>query len=142
MTKKNKNLLYACGMVLGAVVLFIVGSFFDRSSSIYGMCLGLGSAVICLGVGNAVNVLFIAPKIETKEVLYRKNIEVNDERNVRIKEKVGAILNRVVIYLLSVIIIALGFMGVNVVIIIMLASIFLVELVLAIVLSNYYSKVM
>ena len=139
--KKNRIWLYVLLSAIGAISVYIGGFVLveEKLKMLSGLCIGLGSAVFCLGIGNFIGALIIS-KTENEEMTHRKNIEVNDERNMRIREKVGAKINQIVIYVISVIVLALGFMGVDVVIIIMISSVLLLELVLAIVLSNYYSK--
>ncbi|HEY5556038.1 hypothetical protein [Acetobacterium sp.] len=141
--KKNRIWLYVLLSAIGAISVYIGGFILveEKLKMLSGLCIGLGSAVFCLGIGNFIGALIIS-KTENEEMTHRKNIEVNDERNMRIREKVGAKINQIVIYVISVIVLALGFMGVDVVIIIMISSVLLLELVLAIVLSNYYSKKM
>ncbi|MEN6390486.1 MAG: hypothetical protein ABFD04_08705 [Syntrophomonas sp.] len=139
--KKNRIWLYALLSVMGAISLYIGGFVLneEKLKMISGLCIGLGSAVFCLGIGNFIGALIIS-ETKNEEMTRRKNIEVNDERNTRIREKVGAKINQFVIYVITAIVLALGFMGVNKVIIIMISSVLLLELVLAIGLSNYYSK--
>ncbi|BAL01672.1 hypothetical protein OBV_44730 [Oscillibacter valericigenes Sjm18-20] len=139
--KKNKIWLYLFMAIIGALSFYIGGFVLveEKLKALSGLCIGLGAAVFCLGIGNFISALIIL-KTENEEFTRKKNIEVNDERNTRIREKVGAKINQVVIYALSVIVLAMGFMQINIIAIIMVASVFLVELVLAIVLSNYYSK--
>jgi len=141
--KKNKIWLYALLSTIGALSVYVGGFVLveEKLKMLSGLFIGLGSAVFCLGIGNFIGSLIIS-KAENEGIMRKKNIEVNDERNMRIREKVGAKINQIVIYAISVIVLALGFMGVNVVIIIMISSVFLLELVLAIVLTNYYSKKM
>ena len=141
--KKNKIWLYVLLSAIGAISVYIGGFVLveEKFKMFSGLCIGLGSAVFGIGIGNFIGALIIS-KTENEEMTHRKNIEVNDERNMRIREKVGAKINQIVIYVISVIVLALGFMGVDVVIIIMISSVFLLELVLAIVLNNYYSKKM
>lgn len=71
-----------------------------------------------------------------------KEIEVNDERNTRIREKTGYMTSKIMNYLISALVLALGFMSVDVTIIIMVASLLLAELILVVAFSNYYSKIM
>jgi uncharacterized Tic20 family protein len=111
----------------------------EKLKMLSGLCIGLGSAAFVLGIGNFIGALIIS-KTENEEITRRKNIEVNDERNTRIREKVGAKINKIVIYIITAIVLSLGFMGTDAVIIIMISSVLLFELVLAIVLTNYYSK--
>jgi uncharacterized membrane protein len=139
--KRSRIWLYLLMAIAGAVS-FYVGGFVlveEKLKMISGLCIGLGSVIFCLGIGNFIGALIIS-KTENEEFLHKKNIEVNDERNTRIREKVGAKINQVVVYALSLIVLAMGFMQINIIAIIMVASILLLELVLAIVLSNYYSK--
>jgi len=139
--KKNKIWLYVLLAAIGAISVYTGGFILveERIKMISGLCIGLGSAVFCLGIGNFIGAIIVS-ETENEEMTRRKNIEVNDERNTRIREKVGAKINQIVIYVITVIVLALGFMGVDVVIIIMISSVLLLELVLAIVLTNYYAK--
>lgn len=141
--KKNKIWLYLLMTVIGALSLYFGALVLveEKLKMISGLCMGLGSAIFCLGIGNLIGALIIS-KTENEEITRKKNIEVNDERNTRIREKVGARINQVVIYALSVIVLAMGFMQIDIIAIIMVASVFLLELVLAIVLTSYYSKKM
>ena len=123
---------------------FYLGGFVlngEKLKSISGLMIGLGAAVFCLGIGNLIGA-FIMSKAENEQITRRKNIVVNDERNIRIREKVGAKINKITIYFLSAVVLALGFMGADVIFIIMISSVFVLELVLAIVLTDYYSKKM
>ena len=139
--KKNKIWLYVLLAAIGAISVYTGGFILveERIKMISGLCIGLGSAVFCLGIGNFIGAIIVS-ETENEEMTRRKNIEVNDERNTRIREKVGAKINQIVIYVITVIVLALGFMGVDVGIIIMISSVLWLELVLAIGLSNYYSK--
>lgn len=142
MIKKNNMWIYAILTVIGAISIYMGGFVIsEKLRMVSGLCIGLGAAIFSIGIGKFIG-SFIISKVETEEIIRKKSIEVNDERNTRIREKVGAKINQILIYVLSVIVLALGFMRVNVVVIIMISSIFLLELILAIVLSNYYSKQM
>ncbi len=141
--KNNKTWFYIMLTAVGVMVFYLGGFVLidEELKAVSGLCIGLGAAIFCLGLGNFIGALIIS-KTETEEILRRKNIEVNDERNTRIREKVGAKINQVVIYALSVIVLAMGFMRINIIAIVMVAAIFLLELVLAIALTNYYSQKM
>ena len=139
--KKYKIRLFLLMAVVGALS-FYVGGFIltgNRFKSVSGLCIGLGAAVFSLGIGRFISALIVS-KTESEDFVRKKRIEVNDERNTRIREKVGAKTNQVVVYALSIIILAMGFMQVNILVILMVASLLLLEAVLAISLSNYYSK--
>lgn len=139
--KRSKKWLFLLVGVVGALS-FYVGGFVvtdEKLKSVSGMCIGLGAALFCLGIGNFISSMIIS-KTESEEIARKKQIEVKDERNIRIREKVGAKINQVVIYMLSVILLAMGFLRVSIVAILMVSSVFLLEFVLAIALSSYYSK--
>jgi len=140
MNKKNLW-LFALLAVAGAISLSLANLVFVSPSvkQLSGFCNGIGAAAFCLGIGNFVGAI-ITSKTETPEALRRKNIEVNDERNTRIREKVGAKINQIMIYVLSALVLALGFMGAELYIILLIAALFVLELILAIVLTDYYSK--
>lgn len=139
--KKNKLLLNLAMAVVGALALSLGGFVLtdEKVKMVSGLFIGLGAALFCIGIGNFISSLVMS-KTESEEFARKKNIEVNDERNIRIREKVGSKINQVMIYAISVIVLAMGFMQVSVIAIILVASLLLLELVLAIVLTNYYSK--
>lgn len=141
--KKSKIWLYLLMAIIGTVSLYAGGFVLtgEKVKMISGLCIGLGAAVFCLGIGNFVGALIIS-KTENEEILRIKNIEVNDERNTRIREKAGAKTNQIVVYALSLVVLAMGFMQIDLIAIVMVASILMLQLVLAIVLSNSYSKKM
>lgn len=137
--RKGGLWLYAGLAVIGAVALYVGGFVLSGEGMVSGLCIGLGAAVFCLGVGNFISSL-LTSKPETDERARRKAVEVQDERNIRLREKVGSTINRVLVYALSILVLALGFMGAGITIILMVSSLLLLELVLAIGLSNYYTK--
>jgi len=138
---KNKKWVFLLIAVIGAAS-FYVGGFIvinENLKAISGMCIGLGSALFCLGIGNFVIALTVS-KVDRSNFEQRKNIEVNDERNIRIREKVGAKTNQVIFYMLCLIVLFMGFMQINIIAILMVSSVFIIELILTISLTNYYSK--
>jgi uncharacterized membrane protein len=139
--KKNKIWLYLLLVIAGAVSFYIGGFVLveEKLKTISSWCIGLGAAAFALGIGNFFDALIISKTVNEKTIL-RKNIEVNDERNIRIREKVGAKISRVVNYALCVTVLVMAFMKINIIAIFMVISIILLEFVLAIVLSNYYAK--
>jgi len=139
--KKIKIWLYLLAGIVGAIS-FYVGEFIlvgDEVKNFSGLCIGLGAAIFSLGIGQFIYELFV-PKSKNAELLRKKNIEVKDERNIRLREKVGAKIIPIVNYALSAIILILGFMQIGIVPILMLVSVFIIELVMAITLTDYYSK--
>jgi uncharacterized membrane protein len=133
--------MYAVMSIAGTLLLLSGGFIFTSSKvkTISGLCFGFGSALLVLGIGKLLN-SFIVSATESERINRLKSIEVNDERNTRIREKAGYMTSRIMNYLISVLILALGIMNVDITILIMVASLLLAEFVLVIVFSNHYSK--
>ncbi|MFD3157207.1 hypothetical protein ACFIJ5_10160 [Haloimpatiens sp. FM7330] len=138
---KNKKVLVIL-QAIGGVLLLLIGSFVLNDVStkmLSGLCIGFGAAMLVLGIGTFSHSLIVS-SIEDEKIKRIKNIEVNDERNVRIKEKTGYMVAKVMNYILIVFIITLGFMNVDKSIIIMACSLIVIELILVIIFSNYFTK--
>jgi hypothetical protein len=136
-----KTWLYLVMAVCGAASIYLGATVFtgEAVKQISGLCFGVGAALAALGLGGLIDGRIVS-SAGGIELARRKNIEVNDERNTLIRDKVGARINQVVIYALSIIVLAMGLMQVNLAAIIMVASVFLLEAVLAITLTGSYSK--
>ena len=103
------------------------------------LCIGFGSAMSAIGIGNLIR-SFMVSKLEDEKMKRSKAIEMNDERNIRIKEKAGYMVSKIMNYMICVLILSLGFMNVDRIIIIMVALLLLAEVILVIIFFNYYSK--
>ncbi|MDP4152527.1 MAG: hypothetical protein Q8865_03655 [Bacillota bacterium] len=138
---KNKKWLYLLSAVVGAALLCLGKFVFSDESvkMISGLCYGVGAAVFALGIGKFIDA-FIVSKTEKEEFTRKKNIEVNDERNIRIRERVGSKINHVMIYAITAVMLTMAYMDMGITAILLVASLFLIELVLCIVLFDYYSK--
>ena len=129
---------------IAGVVLLLMGGFVlttEKFRMISSLCIGFGSAMSAIGIGNLIR-SFMVSKLEDEKMKRSKAIEMNDERNIRIKEKAGYMVSRIMNYMICVLVLALGFMNVDKMIIIMVALLLLVELILVIIFFNYYSKKM
>ena len=111
----------------------------DNTKMISGLCIGFGAVMLVFGIGSLIR-SFVVSAVEDKEIKRIKNIEVNDERNVRIREKTGFMVSRIMNYVLSAFILILGFLGADKVIIIMAVSLIIIEFISVIIFSNYYAK--
>jgi hypothetical protein len=140
MNKKVKW-LYLVISALGAA-LIAAGRLLEPlpvNKTVHGLCFGVGAALFALFLGKFVDSLIVS-KTENERFARLKNIEVNDERNVRLRERVGSKTNLVMVYFFSVLILALSFMGESLAVILLVASGLLLELGLTIGLTAYYSK--
>lgn len=139
---KGKKVLAAAAALFGLAcalfgLLVLTG---DMQKSMSGLCTGIGAAAFTLGLGNLI-LLIAVPKAVREEQERIKNIEVNDERNIRIRDKAGAMANRVVLQALGAAVLVFGLLG-DLRAVLVLTGIILLEFVLIIVLSQRYSKQM
>lgn len=140
--KKNRIWLY---LVLAAagIASFCIGGFVlvgEDVKTASGWCIGLGAAAFSLGVGNFINALIVSKAESGGETERKKRIEVSDERNVRIREKVGAKISRVDNYALCAVVLVLSLMRADMAAVFIVLAVILLNFVLAVVFSNYYSK--
>ena len=136
--KGRKAVPYAVLAAVGAVLIAAGASMpVDDAKMISGYCYGLGAAALTLGIGGAIVKLTV---VEDGETMRRKDIEVNDERNTRIREKVGSKVNSIIVLAISAVVILLPLIGADITIILVVSSLLLLELVLAIYLTQYYSS--
>lgn len=140
---KNRAWISLLVAIIGAAMIFI-GKFVFTSESMKttsGWLIGFGTSALVLGIGHFVDSIIVA-KSQTEDLAKRKDIEVHDERNIRIREKAGAAANRVVNWALVMIILVMGFMKINIIVIAMTAAVIFLDFILLIVLNNYYAKKM
>lgn len=138
---KHKRGMFALQAALG-IILLLVGAFVltaDEVKMVSGLCIGLGAALLVLGIGWFIQ-SFIVSAAEDEEIKRIKAVEVNDERSIRIREKTGYSVAKIMNYLLLVFVLTLGFMGADKLIIIMACALIIIELILVLVFSNYYAK--
>ena len=116
--------------------LFVVTD--PASKSISGLLTGLGAAAFPLGLGNLIWHIAV-PQAKRTEQQHKKNIEINDERNTRIREKAGASSNRIVFYMLCTAVLVFGFLG-DIRAILILSGIMLLQFFIIVAFTGHYSK--
>jgi len=129
-------------LLIAGVVLLLMGGFVltaEKFRMISSLSIGFGSAMSAIGIGNLIR-SFMVSKLEDEKMKRSMAIEMNDERNIRIKEKAGYMVSRIMNYIICVLILALGFMNVDRMILIMVSLLLLAEVILVIIFFNYYSK--
>lgn len=139
--RDKKRFYFVILSVVGALLLLLGGFVFtsENAKMISGLFIGFGSAMLVLGIGNVIG-SFIVLAVEDEKIKHDKMIEVNDERNTRIREKTGYMVSKTMNYIICALVLALGFINADKVVIILVASLLLIELTLVIAFSNYYSK--
>lgn len=140
MNKWMKDIhLAAAGAVL--ILLGMLVPATDSLKTVSGICISFGGAGLALGTGGLVqSLLFYVTK--DKETKRAERIEASDERNVRIREKTGYMVAKVMNYLLCAAVLALGFLHADIWAFAMVAFLLLAELILAVFFLIHYSEKM
>lgn len=140
MTKTKKIILLALVLVLGLASIYVaIFVIKDTHKSIAGAMLGIGAAASALSLGGLAQNIFI-PKSVLQQQKQQKEIEVNDERNIRIREKAGLVISRIMFYMIIAVLWVFVFMDVDMWIILLMTGMLVMYIVMLIVLTNYYSK--
>ncbi|WP_138205721.1 DUF2178 domain-containing protein [Haloimpatiens lingqiaonensis] len=140
---KNKRIIFSITGIVG-IILILMGVFVFNNSDqdmISGLCFGIGGACAVLGVGSLIQSLMVSP-LEDEEIKRKKDIEIKDERNTSIREKSGYMVSRIMNYFLFAYTLFLIFMKAELIFIILAVALILLQLILIIYYSNYYSKKM
>lgn len=85
---KKEILISVAGLAAGIVLILLAVFVFTGSTTLNGACYGIGAALIALSGGNLIGKSVIK-SVETPEIRKMKEIEVNDERNIRLRERAG-----------------------------------------------------
>lgn len=137
---KGGKIISAVAAILGLACL-LIGLFViidPALKSISGLLTGIGAAAFPLGLGNLIW-LIAAPQAKRLEQQRKKDIEVNDERNIRIREKAGAAANRVVSYMLCAAILTFGMLG-DIYAVLITAGVMALQFVLMVVFTGHYAR--
>lgn len=138
---KRKRICFILLILTGAFLLVAGGLIFtsDSQKTFSGYCIGVGAALTVLGAGWLADSFFVSVR-ETEEIQKIKKIEMNDERNVRIRERAGATVARIMNYVLTAFVVILGLTGAQPHVIVMAACLLVIEFILTVCYSNYYSR--
>lgn len=140
---KRKRFFFVLLMISG-IILFLISLFVfttDEMKAYSGLSIGLGAACFGLGIGWFIQSWGISAK-RFEQIERQKTIEVNDERNTRIRERTGYMVTRVMNYILSAFIVVITLLGAEPGIIFMAIGMLVIELALVIYFSNRYARLM
>lgn len=137
--KKSKMFLYAAGAVVGAILAILSRTVFIDNNLASGFCIGLGSVCLVLGVGNLV-AGFVLSKSETPEMIKAREVEENDERSIRVREKSGWMTARVMAAVLCVFALGTAFMGLELYITLIFSGLVVLEAGLLLGFNIYFEK--
>jgi len=109
----QKNIfVYGIGLVIGIVLILLAVFVFTGSTTLNGACYGIGAALIALSAGFLIGKSIIK-SAETPESLKVQAVEVNDERNIRIRERAGWNTTRIFTPILCFLTLASALIGVE-----------------------------
>jgi uncharacterized membrane protein len=109
----QKNIFaYVIGLVIGIVLILLAVFVFTGSTTLNGACYGIGAALIALSAGFLIGKSIIK-SAETPESLKVQAVEVNDERNIRIRERAGWNTTRIFTPILCFLTLASALIGVE-----------------------------
>ncbi|MDU5011048.1 MAG: DUF2178 domain-containing protein [Clostridium botulinum] len=140
---KKERLIFSINSVLGIILILLGVSVFKSSDqgTIRKLCLAIGSVCTAFGIGSLIQELIVST-VECDEIKKKKDIEVKDERNTQIREKSAYRVSYIMNYLLSSYTIFLAGMKAKLIFIIPAVALIVIQLILLIYYSNYYSKTM
>jgi hypothetical protein len=145
--KKSSLLFGIIALLIGIAAL--MAAINQTDNNINGILFGLAGSGIGLGIGTIINFIYWSSgknKKRYEEILERKNIEVYDELNVKIRAKAGRITNSIGLAIIITLILtltlfeALGFMTGGYVTVVILSFYLLVNFIVYVVVFNSVRK--
>ncbi|MDW5564194.1 MAG: hypothetical protein SA339_13345 [Methanomassiliicoccus sp.] len=131
----------SAALAAAGILLLIAGviASSDGHEAIAGSCFGLGAAATALGIGRILMMSFQSEE-DIEEVERRKKIEVEDERNIGIRDRAGSSVNRITTYLLCILIIGASLLGADLAVILMLIVLLAVRFILLVAYHDHYAR--
>ncbi|WP_440111488.1 hypothetical protein [Paenibacillus sp. QZ-Y1] len=133
-------------LALTGLVTMCIGGFVlkgEAFNGVSGLLIGAGSVLLVLGLGYTVQALWLnksSHQAMYAERLRQKKIDVHDERSIRLKEKAGWKTNIIIFYILMAMTVVFSLIGVEPIVVTVLASVFIFQIGLGIFLVKYYAK--
>lgn len=136
---KNKIAPFILLSLLGVVLFFTGGFLKGIDKNIASVCIGIGTGILGMSIAMIATIL-----VEKKypKIAKQKSIDVNDERNIRIKEKASAKTNRIMSYVLYILTLIFTLMDASLYITILMVAAIIIQVSLFILFSDKYSKEM
>jgi hypothetical protein len=130
--------IMSAALAAAGIILLGLGVF-TSDGAVAGYCFGLGAAAAALGVGYLVQISLLS-KEKRDEIDRKKRIEVEDERNVSIRNRAGSAVNSVTTYALCVLIIGASLLGADVAVVLALVALMLARFVLLVAFHGHYAR--
>jgi len=136
--KKIKIIGLACLIVIG-ISLVLISIFLEFTNNANGALIGIGSGVIGASIAQLITI-----KIYSKDPSKQKTktIEVNDERNILIKQKAKSSTYKIFTYVLSIVLMSLVFMNLDSIWLFAAVSLYIIRFITEIFFISKYMKEM
>lgn len=136
--KKLKIIGISCLITIGTALILIslLSDYADNNS---GAMMGIGAGLIGASVAQLLSVI-VYSKDPAK--LKTKTIEVNDERNIIIKQRAKAATYKIYTYILSVVLLSLVFLNLDSIWLFAAVSLFVIRFIIEILFISKYMKEM
>ncbi len=139
MKKSKKNILIcSIGSLLG-ITLYILGWSLEKYITLTSKAVlfGISASIFFVSFKNLIQYLLANLfGLNTEKI----QIEMNDERNIKIKEKTSYICYRIIYYLIITLLLIFYFMKVNEIILYFIIALIIIHSILEAIVSCYYSK--
>lgn len=139
MKKSKKNILIcSIGSLLG-ITLYIFGWSLEKYITLTSKAVlfGISASIFFVSFKNLIQYLLANLfGLNTEKI----QIEMNDERNIKIKEKTSYICYRIIYYLIITLLLIFYFMKVNEIILYFIIALIIIHSILEAIVSCYYSK--
>lgn len=139
MKKSKKNILIcSIGSLLG-ITLYILGWSLEKYITLTSKAVlfGISASIFFVSFKNLIQYLLANLfSLNTEKI----QIEMNDERNIKIKEKTSYICYRIIYYLIITLLLIFYFMKVNEIILYFIIALIIIHSILEAIVSCYYSK--
>lgn len=139
MKKSKKNILIcSIGSLLG-ITLYILGWSLEKHITLTSKAVlfGISASIFFVSFKNLIQYLLANLfSLNTEKI----QIEMNDERNIKIKEKTSYICYRIIYYLIITLLLIFYFMKVNEIILYFIIALIIIHSILEAIVSCYCSK--
>jgi hypothetical protein len=135
----TKQFLYILGIIAG-LALVVAGILLKDAElkGLMGVCVGFGAGLTGMFIANLVN---YSVEQNNPEAFIKKNINVNDERNIIIKDKTGAKANSIIMMaIMPVLTLVFAVINTELYVILSMVGLILLNAVLYVFYADYYNK--
>lgn len=138
-SRRKKIILISSISLLFGITLYILGWSLEKYITLTSKAVlfGISASIFFVSFKNLIQYLLANLfGLNTEKI----QIEMNDERNIKIKEKTSYICYRIIYYLIITLLLIFYFMKVNEIILYFIIALIIIHSILEAIVSCYYSK--